>query len=126
MLSTTKHIKSFKLFESDEISDIRQTITDICQDLLDYDGIRLVFQDLGGGYECVVIRVDLNSKQYLKIDDVEEELLRIKDYLGDKFITFKCRVSGVNQLYKPLDISNMELSEIEYFSFAVFYRTFII
>jgi hypothetical protein len=80
-----KYLKTYESLSSEE--DIKQTITDICLELLDENYIRLAF---GERNRYAFLRTK-DPEKWLNWEDLKDTCLRIKDYLGDSFIQFKWR-----------------------------------
>jgi hypothetical protein len=80
-----KYLKTYESLSSEE--DMKQTIIDICQELLDDNYIRLAFGERNG---YTLLRTKYPDK-WLNWEDIKDTCLRIKDYLGDNFIEFKWR-----------------------------------
>jgi hypothetical protein len=95
-----KHIKTYKLFESSNINDIRNDINDILLELKDDDDtIRVVIQELPHNTNRLSIEIyynediyDINQKDMiLDTNKYKDELLRLNDYLemnGYEFSTY--------------------------------------
>lgn len=99
-------MKYIRLFEN--YDDTRETIVDICQELLDDDSIRIVFDDLGGNTDCVLFRSKKPyPKNHLELSSLIEYLLRIKDYLGNKYINIRGRIEGTDK-YIDIDFEDFE------------------
>lgn len=80
-----KYLKTYESLSLEE--DIKQTITDICLELLDENYIRLAF---GERNRYAFLRTK-DPDKWLNWEDIKDTCLRIKDYLGDSFIQFKWR-----------------------------------
>jgi hypothetical protein len=95
-----KHIKTYKLFESSNINDIRNDINDILLELKDDDeNIRVIVQELPHNTNRLSIEIyykediyDINQKDMiLDTNKYKDELLRLNDYLemnGYEFSTY--------------------------------------
>jgi hypothetical protein len=104
-----KHIKTYKLFESSNINDIRNDINDILLELKDDDDtIRVVIQELPHNTNRLSIEIyynediyDINQKDMiLDTNKYKDELLRLNDYLemnGYEFSTY-----NYNETYKNI------------------------
>jgi hypothetical protein len=87
-IGNLRYLKRYSINESLNLEeDIKQTIKDISQELLDDDYIRLAF---GERNKYAFLRTK-DPEKCLNWDDIKDTCLRIKDYLGDRFIEFKWR-----------------------------------
>lgn len=101
-----KHLTTYKIFESNNIEEtIKQDIKEICLELTDDEKFEIdiyKYQKLGGPKNTWVINIirtprNVNGGDYqgfaggvveFHFNEVKEYILRIKDYLGDKFKDF--------------------------------------
>ena len=117
-----KHIKTYKLFES-----IRQDITEICYELTDgrfgvkiYDDSELPVTNTGI-YRLHVLRVledgdniiciylsDQRDYDGFSFDEVKEVVLRLIDYLGNRYKG--CSVLSVGEMTR-FDINKREIDD---------------
>ena len=79
-----RNLKSYNLYESSESVNIEEDLYEICYDLTDYDEfdvfVSKTFKDVFS-----FIRISRKSNAEFLIEDVEDVILRIKDYLGSKY-----------------------------------------
>ena len=84
-----KYLKKFN-----ESKEIRQDITEICYDITDYGKFMIGFQ-YNSRYDYIYIVqpiADIVAYDGLfKFDDIKEVCLRIKEYLGDNYLSFQYR-----------------------------------
>lgn len=103
-----KHIKSYQMFESLSTEDVREDITEICYELTDgrfgikiYDdsdfpgwghipgsGMNLPHVERDDKILCIYLSKGVNDLDYYKgfsFDEVRDVVLRVVDYLGDRY-----------------------------------------
>jgi len=90
-----KYLKSYKLFESTEL-DLREILLEL-KDM----GYRIIYQDdvlyaITGepsDIKAIIVRDNTNPSDWIELpwSELKEYALRIKDYLGDKFVSFQWR-----------------------------------
>lgn len=119
-------MRYIKKFESLDV-DIEQNIIDICQELKDDFSIRITISGLGASStkKCVVIRTTIWESP-LEWHYIKDTCLRIKDYLGDKFIEFKYRVSWTfgqgEQAYQVINLDDDTSINSKMLSVAISYH----
>jgi hypothetical protein len=99
-----KHIKSYEIFESLSTEDVREDITEICYELTDgrfgikiYDdsdfpgwghipgsGMNLPHVERDDKILCIYLS-DYRDYDGFSFDEVREVILRMVDYLGDRY-----------------------------------------
>lgn len=94
-LEVMKYLKSYKLFESTEL-DLREILLEL-KDM----GYRIIYQDdvlyaITGepsDIKAIIVRDNTNPSDWIELpwSELKEYALRIKDYLGDKFVSFQWR-----------------------------------
>ena len=136
-----RYLKKYKLFESNDI-DVREDITEICYELTDgrfdikiYDnnefprwghipssGMNLPFLELGDNILCINLS-DYRDYDGFSFDEIREVILRIIDYLGDRYKG--CSVLSVGE-YERSNINKREIVEHNWTSnltnLAIIYR----
>lgn len=114
-----KRIKSYAIFEStNEQNDIR----DILLELIDSNKIRFGFNDDNKKGKWVMIRTKEADKP-LYWEDISDYILRIIDYLGDRYIICRIRKhpnyredrhSNINTDFDYIDLDINEDTNINY------------
>ena len=103
-MEVMKYLKSYKLFESTE-----QDLKDILLELKDM-GYRIIYEDdvvlspsfqrlkgavtgEPGNVKAIVVRDVMKPSEWIELpwSELKEYALRIKDYLGDKYLSFMWR-----------------------------------
>jgi len=99
-----KHIKSYEIFESLSTEDVREDLTEICYELTDgrfaikiYDdsdfpgwghipgsGMNVPRVERGDKILCIYLS-DYRDYDGFSFDEVREVILRMVDYLGDRY-----------------------------------------
>jgi hypothetical protein len=99
-----KHIKSYQIFESLSTEDVREDLTEICYELTDgrfaikiYDdsdfpgwghipgsGMNVPRVERGDKILCIYLS-DYRDYDGFSFDEVREVILRMVDYLGDRY-----------------------------------------
>ena len=119
-----KHLKKYNESVANE-ENIRQDIREICYDITDYNGYMI------GNFNKYIVdpkiyidpsykdikkftRVSIMKPGFViyKFDDVKEVCLRIKDYLGDKYINFCYWSNGGSGISFATLNDNIELDTI--------------
>jgi len=131
-----KHLKSYQIFESLSTEDVREDLTEICYELTDgrfeikiYDdsdfpgwghipgsGMNLPHVERNDKILCIYLSKGVNPRGYLthdldyykgfSFDEVREVILRVVDYLGDRYKG--CSVLSVSENER----SNINKTEI--------------
>jgi hypothetical protein len=128
-----KHLKSYKVFESTETE---QDLKDILLELQD-EGYKVIHNDdvmLGvtgepGNIKAIWVR-DVNNPSYSEGKDWEElrdYALRIKDYLGDKYLSFAWRPillgsQGKENPYHTVKLNEDTQIDEKIYSFVIKYK----
>jgi len=94
-MEVMKYLKSYKLFESTE-----QDLKDILLELKDM-GYRVIYEDDVKGavtgepsdIKAIIVRDVMRPSDWIELpwSELKEYALRIKDYLGDKYLSFMWR-----------------------------------
>jgi len=108
-----KNIKSYKLFES-ENSNIISDIEDICLDLSDNGFIINTGYQVGENGSKNSYLFIYKAKGRFKFDDVSETLKRVKEYLGDMWISEKfISRDDLHGFIKKIDVdTNIDIVEV--------------
>jgi len=122
-----KHIKSYKIFESLSTEDVRKDLTEICYELTDgrfgikiYDdsdfpgwghipgsGMNLPHVERDDKILCINLS-DYRDYDGFSFDEVREVILRVVDYLGDRYKG--CSVLSVGE-HERSSINKREIVE---------------
>jgi hypothetical protein len=93
-----KHLKTYKLFESTELDlkDILLELKDMGYRVLYNDDItdgRLTGEPESGDIKAIIVRDVMRPSDWIELpwSELKEYALRIKDYLGDKYLSFMWR-----------------------------------
>jgi len=95
-----KHLKTYKLFESTEteqdLKDILLELKDMGYRVLYNDDItdgRLTGEPESGDIKAIIVRDVMRPSDWIELpwSELKEYALRIKDYLGDKYLSFMWR-----------------------------------
>jgi hypothetical protein len=134
-----KHLKAYKIFESTE-----QDLKDILLELEDM-GYRVIYEDdvngaitgKPGNVKAIVVRDVIRSSDWegLPWSELKEYALRIKGYLGDKYLSFmfrfrdviKPRFPGVSVIetynpYQTIELNDDTEIDGRLWSFVIKYR----
>jgi len=87
-----KHLKSYQIFESISVDTLREELTEICYELTD-GGFRIKISDsndlpnLNLPSDDKVLFIGLENRDYqgFSFDEVKDVVLRVIDYLGDRY-----------------------------------------
>jgi hypothetical protein len=121
-----KHLKTYKIFESNDIN-VREDLTEICYELTDgrfgikiYDdpdfpgwghipgsGMNLPHVERGDKILCIYLSNDIYRKGF-SFDEVREVILRVVDYLGRRYKV--CSVLSVSE-HERFSINKREIVE---------------
>ena len=93
-----KHLKTYKVFESTEL-DLREILLelkDMGYRVLYNDDItdgRLTGEPESGDIKAIIVRDVMRPSDWIELpwSELKEYALRIKDYLGDKYLSFMWR-----------------------------------
>ena len=121
-----RYIKSYKIFESNSeisISDIK----DICFDLND-DGVPSMISDtffnkdiFPAGEKSIIFNNRNKNSVILPWISLKETALRLKDYLGDSYISFSFSCSASPSDYKKVRLGHIELDDSTEINDDVYY-----
>jgi len=110
-----RHLKTYKIFESNDIN-VREDLTEICYELTDgrfdikiYDGSE--FPGWGNKILCINLS-DYRDYDGFSFDEVREVILRVVDYLGDRYKG--CSVLSVGE-HERSNINRREITEHNWF-----------
>jgi len=126
-----KHIKSYEIFESLSTEDVREDLTEICYELTDgrfeikiYDdpdfpgwghipgsGMNLPHIERGDKILCIYLS-EYRDYDGFSFDEVREVILRMVDYLGDRYKG--CSVLSVGE-HERSNINRREITEHNWF-----------
>lgn len=114
-----KHIKTYKIFESTELDlrDILLELQDMGYKVIHNDDVLLAYT--GKPTEGVTTKAIWVKDNYvtpsksvgLPWSELKEYALRIKDYLGDKYLSFMWRDIAYNQAPRENPYRTVELNE---------------
>lgn len=107
-----KRIKPYAIFESESI--IRADIKYIIQELIDSNKVLIGYSDTNN----FVIKTKYADKG-LKWDDISEYVLRVVEYLGDRFVIAKVRRLPKYKEMGP-HLYEIHINEDTYIDFAIF------
>jgi hypothetical protein len=131
------HLKSYgkftdvhyKIFESTEL-DLREILLEL-QDLgyrvIHDDDILLAVTGESGNVKAIVVRDNTNPSDWIELpwSELKEYALRIKDYLGDKFLSFQWRkiIGGMGENpYKTIELNDDTEINDRIWSFVIKYK----
>jgi hypothetical protein len=103
-----KYLKKYNESIVDNEYKLLVDIKDICQELIDDSNIRLLF-DTRFDRTCnyILIRKE-NIDEYFEWDEIKDVCLRIKQYLGNRFLRFKYREFGLIKNDTKYSIINLD------------------
>ena len=124
-----KHIKSYQIFESLSTEDVREDITEICYELTDgrfgikiYDdsdfpgwghipgsGMNLPHVERDDKILCIYLS-DYRDYDGFSFDEVRDVVLRVVDYLGDRYKG--CSVLSVGEVMRS-SINKKDISMLD-------------
>ena len=125
-----KHIKTYKIFESTEL-DLREILLEL-QDM----GYRIIYEDdvlyavtgEPSDIKAIVVRDAMKPSDWIDLpwSELKEYALRIKDYLGDKYLSFQWRKvvndkTGENP-YKTIELNEETEINDRVWSFVIKYK----
>ena len=132
-----KHLRTYKIFESTEL-DLREILLEL-QDM----GYRIIYEDdvlLDGrrrwyavtgepsDIKAIVVRDAMKPSDWIDLPwfELKEYALRIKDYLGDKYLSFQWRKvvndkTGENP-YKTIELNEETEINDRVWSFVIKYK----
>ena len=136
-INNMKHIKTYKIFESTEL-DLKEILLEL-QDM----GYRIIYEDdvlLDGrrrwyavtgepsDIKAIVVRDVMKPSDWVDLpwSELKEYALRIKDYLGDKYLSFQWRKvvndkTGENP-YKTIELNEETEINDRVWSFVIKYK----
>lgn len=135
-----KHLKSYRIFESTELDlkeillelkDLGYTITH--DDAIrgpGYDALNNLDNKSGIGLKSIWIKDNIKPSDWVELpwSELKEYALRIKDYLGDKFVSFQWRKilafktkKGTNP-YKTVELNDDTEIDDRVWSFVIMYK----
>ena len=128
-----KYLKSYKLFESNKI-DILTDIEDICLELTDYEmlydikpnQVYYTTNDHSPSFknECISIKIKDIHSRFFRIEDIEDVILRINNYLENTDWSIDCAFPS-DDVYMSLEDFWDEYSGEDFYDLWVFiYRPF--
>ena len=114
-----KHLKTYKIFEStkDDLRDILLELEDIGYKVRHNDDILYAYTgepSKGPTTKAIWVKDHYeNPSEFIGLpwSELKEYALRIKDYLGDKYLTFMWRDTAYNQVPKENPYKTVELNE---------------
>ena len=99
-----KYIKTYNESVNFQQDISEQDITEICYDITDDGTMRLDFND-GNWYNIIHLKSTHRYKGFLYTEEVEEVVLRLCDYLGNKFCNISFRdIEGTWIKYDKQDL----------------------
>ena len=137
-----KHIKTYTLYErvSKETKVFESTELDLKDILLELKdmGYRIIYQDdvlyavtgEPSDIKAIIVRDNTNPSDWIELpwSELKEYALRIKDYLGDKFVSFQWRKilafktkKGTNP-YKTVELNDETEIDDRVWSFVIMYK----
>ena len=131
-----KYIKPYKIFESTEL-DLKEILLEL-QDM----GYRIIYEDdvlLDGrrrwyavtgepsDIKVIVVRDAMKPSDWIDLpwSELKEYALRIKDYLGDKYLSFQWRkiIGGMGENpYKTIELNEETEINDRVWSFVIKYK----
>jgi hypothetical protein len=133
-----KHIKTYgkftdvhyKVFESTELDlkDILLELKDMGYRVIYDDGYRINGEP--GNVKAIIVRDVMRPSDWIELpwSELKEYALRIKDYLGDKFVSFQWRKilafktkKGTNP-YKTVELNDETEIDDRVWSFVIMYK----
>lgn len=111
-------MKYLKYFESLSHDDIKKTITEICYDITDDNRLGVLFRSSSmtkSNRNEVIIRGEPfpNYKEGFLLSDIEDTILRIKDFLGPRrFYGFSAVVKVKGSDDKVIDIRDIGKNDL--------------
>ena len=125
-----RHIKTYKIFESTEL-DLKEILLEL-QDM----GYRIIYEDdvlyavtgEPSDIKAIVVRDVMKPADWVDLpwSELKEYALRIKDYLGDKYLSFQWRKvvndkTGENP-YKTIELNDDTQIDDRVWSFVIKYK----
>jgi len=134
-----KHIKTYTLYErvSKETKVFESTELDLKDILLELKdmGYRIIYQDdvlyavtgEPSDIKAIIVRDNTNPSDWIELpwSELKEYALRIKDYLGDKFVSFQWRkiIGGMGENpYKTIELNDDTQIDDRVWSFVIKYK----
>jgi len=124
-----KHIKAYKVFESTEL-DLREILLEL-QDMgyrvTHNDDVLLAVTGEPSNIKAIIVRDNTHPFDWIELpwSELKEYALRIKDYLGDKFVSFQWRkiIGGMGENpYKTIELNDDTQIDDRVWSFAIKYK----
>jgi len=113
-----KHLKTYKIFEStkDDLTDILLELEDMGYKVVYNDDVLLAYtgeESKGPTTKAIWIKDNMSPSDWVDLPwhELREYALRIKDYLGDKYLCFMWRDTAYNQVPKENPYKTVELNE---------------
>jgi len=125
-----KHLRPYKIFESTEL-DLKEILLEL-QDM----GYRIIYEDdvlyavtgEPSDIKAIVVRDVMKPSDWVDLpwSELKEYALRIKDYLGDKYLSFQWRKvvndkTGENP-YKTIELNEETEINDRVWSFVIKYK----
>ena len=125
-----KWIKTYKIFESTEL-DLREILLelkDMGYRIEHNDDVLLAVTGEPSDIKAIVVRDVMKPSDWVELpwSELKEYALRIKDYLGDKYLSFQWRKvvndkTGENP-YKTIELNEMTEINDRVWSFVIKYK----
>jgi hypothetical protein len=123
-----RYLKTYKVFESTEL-DLREILLEL-QDMgyrvTHNDDVLLAVTGESSNVKAILIRDNTNPSDWIELpwSELKEYALRIKDYLGDKFVSFQWRkIGGIGENpYKTIELNDDTQIDDRVWSFAIKYK----
>ena len=121
-----KHLKTYQLFESTEedLKDILLELEDINYRVIHEDDVMGAATGEPGDVKAIVVRNSVNNS-CLPWSELKEYPLRIKEYLGDKYLNFMYKsifAGEQSKLYKKIELNEMTEIDDDIWSFVIKYK----
>ena len=113
-----KHLKTYKIFEStkDDLRDILLELEDMGYKVTHNDDVLYAVTgepSKGPTTKAIWIKDNISPSHWVDLpwSELKEYALRIKDYLGDKYLSFMWRDTAYNKVPKENPYKTVELNE---------------
>jgi hypothetical protein len=122
-----KHLKTYKVFESTELDlkDILLELKDMGYIITHNDDVLLAVTGKPSNIKAIIVRDNTINRIELPWSELKEYALRIKDYLGDKYLSFQWRKvipETGNNPYKTIELNDHTQIDDTVWSFAIKYK----
>ena len=123
-----RYLKKYNLLKESTEQDLKDILLELEDEgyrVIHNDDILLAVTGQPGNIKAIVVRNNTSNAVSLPWSELKEYALRIKDYLGDKYLDFAYRpifAGEESKLYKKVELNEMTELDDNVWSFAIKYK----